>query len=396
MELKRIIETTRSGLSVALIGILILAFLMFTFVFIINWEDWFLGTRLAGPFAGVFLFSKAAVAVALMYLLVQYPRHMKAGVILSIGYFGFVFLNSSITYRITTAGQQSFSPVLALFLAIPVILFILTLFSGNSKAGDTTQKPDTDDTPAAVPEGGEKCSKVHPLLLLLGALVLLMICYIIVIPFGVAMVITHIPFLHQMALPPARDSLITRFSPEGTMEWQVAIKGYNLGNAEVVSIPDGGYIIFGPYWISSENGLVNRAVYINRNGTVVWDWRRIADNGPDVDIPDTIRTIISENGEYLLLLDNGRTIRLDFRGNKISEGITTDEERSREAGILFPDAIGVSPLPAPSASVRVRSENGQSTLLTIEDTVSHKEIQNVDVVNPTPDGGFLVSASVKP
>jgi hypothetical protein len=223
-----------------------------------------------------------------------------------------------------------------------------------------------------------------------------MVFVILIVPLGISLIVSNVPFLHQMAFPPARDSLITRFSPEGTMEWQVGIKGYNLGNAEVVSIPDDGYIIFGPYWISSENGLVNRAVNINRNGTVVWDWRRIADNRPDVDIPDTIRTIISENGEFLLLLDNGRTIRLDFQGNTISEGITTDEERSREAGIFFPDSIGVSSLPAPSASVKVRSENGRSTLLTIEDTVSHKEIQNVDVVNPTLDGGFLVSASVKP
>ena len=42
MDIKRIFEVIRSGLSVVLIGILFLAFLMFTFVFIINWEDWFL------------------------------------------------------------------------------------------------------------------------------------------------------------------------------------------------------------------------------------------------------------------------------------------------------------------------------------------------------------------
>lgn len=396
MEIKRVIEAMRSGLSVALIGILILAFLMFTFVFIINWEDWFLGTRLAGPLAGVFLFSEAAVAFTLTYLLVQYPRHLKAGVILSIGYFGFLFLNASITIRNNTAGQQLFSPVLALFLAIPVILFILTVFGGNSKAGDTTQEPDYDDTPVPVPEGEEKRSKVHPLLLLLGAIVLLMICYIIVIPFGIAMVISHVPFLHQMVLPPARDSLITRFSPDGSMEWQVAIQGYNLGNVEVAFVPDDGYIIFGPYWISGEKGLVNRAVNIHLNGTMVWDWRRIADNGPDRDIPDTILSVITENGDFLLLLNNGRTIRLDSEGNTISEGMTTNEERSREAGISFPVQTGVSSLPAPSASVRVRSENGQSTFLTIEDISSHKEIQNVDAVNPTPDGGYLVFASVKP
>jgi hypothetical protein len=393
---KKTIKYLDSLLSGCLAAILALSFLMFTFVFIINWEDWFFGTRLAGPLAGVYLFAKAAMAFALIFLLVQYPRYRIAGTVAAVAYFGFLFLDSSVTIRQNTAGQQPFSALFAVFLAIPILLLILTLVTGKPGTGRDADQRDTGEKCVAIPQDKGKRLTIHPLLLLLGGMVLLMIGYIIVIPLGIHMIITHTPFLHQMALPPARDSLVTRVSPKGTLGWQVMIKGYNLGNAEVVSVPDGGYIIFGPYWISGEKGLVNRAVNINRDGTMVWDWHRISEYGPQGEIPDTIQLIIPENGEFLLILDNGRTVRLDSQGNTLSEGITTDEERTYEAGILFPVHADVSPLPAPSASVRIRSENGQSTFFTIEDTVSHKELQNVDVVNPTSDGGYLVSASVKP
>jgi hypothetical protein len=391
MDTDRIFAGVENLVSVLHIAILFLSALMFTFVFIINWEDWFFNVKLAGPAAGLFLAAKAAGAVILVFLVTQYPDRWKAVLPASIAYFGFLFVNATVTYQTTAPG--SFPVLLAVLVIIPVLLLVLKLRSAGLKKPITTYE---GDAPPCTPPDKDKTRGINPLLVLFLGIIVVMVFVILIVPLVISLIVSNVPSLHQMAFPPARDSLITRFSPEGTMEWQVAIKGYNLGTAEVVSVPDDGYIIFGPYWISSENGLVNRAVYIDRHGTMVWDWRRIADNRPDMDIPDTIQTIISENGEFLILLDNGRTIRLDFRGNTISEGITTDEERSQEAGILFPDSIGVSPLPAPSASVRVRSENGQNTLLTIKDTVSHKEIQNVDVVNPTPDGGYLVSASVKP
>jgi len=392
MDTDRIFTGLENIVSILHIAILFLSALVFMFVFIINWEDWFFDVKLAGLAAGLFLAAKAAGAVILVFLVTQYPDRWKAVLPASIAYFGFLFVNAMVTYQTTAPG--SFPVLLTLLVVVPVLLFILKLRSAGSRKNTITTHG--GDRPPGSPPDTNKTRGINPLLLLFLGIIVVMVFVILIVPLGISLIVSNVPFLHQMAFPPARDSLITRFSPEGTMEWQVVIKGYNLGNAKVVSIPDDGYVIFGPYWISSENGLVNRAVNINRNGIVVWDWRRIADNRPDMDIPDTILTIISENGEFLILLDNGRTIRLDFRGNTISEDITTDEERSREAGILFPDPIGISPLPAPSASVRVMSENGQSTLLTIEDTVSHKEIQNVEVVNPTPDGGYLVSASVKP
>jgi len=396
MKIKRIIEAIRSGLSVALLGILILAFLMFTFVFIINWEDWFLGTRLAGPLAGVFLFIKAAVAFALTYLLVQYPRHLKAGTLISIGYFGFLFLNSSITIRNNTAGQQSFSPVLALFLAIPVILFILTLFSGNSKAGDTMQEPDNDNMskPGQVGEG--KRSKVHPLLLLLGAIVFLMIGYIIVIPFGIAMVITNVPFLNQMVLPPAHDTILVKVDGTGKREWTHTIPGYSLDFVQLVDGDNGSGILFGTYWMPQQGEAQIRVMKIGRDGNRVWDMTRNRQFGTGPEGTAQIAWVEPKGAGAVVWLTNGRSLQLDDDGAVIGETPDADTLPQRISEFQMPLRYMVTELPAPAATIRIFPDGGQEIILTIEDTISHKEIQSVYAVNPTADGGYLISVSVKP
>lgn len=395
MENKRIIEAIRSGLSLALIGILILAFLMFTFVFIINWEDWFLGTRLAGPLAGALLFSKALVAFALTYLLVQYPRHLKAGVILSIGFFGFLLLNSSITIWNNTAGQQSFSPVLTLFLAIPVILFILTLFSGNPGALDTTQEPiiDTPSTPG--PAGERRRPKVHPLLLLLGVFVLLMICYIIVIPFGTAMVITHVPSLQWMVLPPAHDTVLVKTDSPGNREWTTIIPGYSLDYVGLVDSDNGSCILFGTYWMPQEDEAQIRVVKIDQNGNRVWDMIRGRQFGTGPEGTAQIVRVEPGGAGTVVWLTNGWSLRLNENGAVTGETSESDILQQRTTEYRMLPRYTVTELPAPAATLRIFPDGGQEIVLTIDDTITHKEIQSVYAVNPTADGGYLVSASVK-
>ena len=395
MEIKRIIEAIRSGLSVALIGILILAFLMFTFVFIINWEDWFLGTRLAGPLAGVFLFSKAAVAFALTYLLVQYPRHLKAGAILSTGYFGFLLLNSSITIWNNTAGKQMFSPVLALFLAIPVILFILTIFSGDTGAGDSTQEPENDTRSKSGQDEEGKRSKVHPLLLLLCIMVLLMICYILVIPFGIAMVITHVPFLHQMVLPPAHDTVLVKTDTLGNREWTTTIPGYSLDYVRLADSENGSSLLFGTYWIPQQDEAQIRVMKIDRNGNRVWDMTRSRQSGTGPEGTAQIVRVEPKGAGAVVWLTNGGSLRLDDNGAVTGETPEADTLPQQTTEFQMPPRYTVTELPAPAATLRIFPDGGQEIVLILEDTTTHKEIQSIYAVNPTADGGYLISASVK-
>ena len=105
--------------------------LMFTFVFIINWEDWFFDVKLAGPAAGVFLAAKAAGAVILMFMVTQYPDRWKAVLPASIAYFGFLLVNAMVTYQTTAPG--SFPVLLAFLVIVPVLLVVLKLRSAGSK-----------------------------------------------------------------------------------------------------------------------------------------------------------------------------------------------------------------------------------------------------------------------
>ncbi|NMB77731.1 MAG: hypothetical protein GYA23_01390, partial [Methanomicrobiales archaeon] len=109
-------------LFVTMIFALLLSALIHAFVFVINWEDWFFGTRLAGEPAGIFLFGKAAGAAGILVIMAQYPRFQRAGAVLCAGYFGVLFFNSLLTVNaITAMGTQ------ALFPTLPATLFVLAV-----------------------------------------------------------------------------------------------------------------------------------------------------------------------------------------------------------------------------------------------------------------------------
>jgi hypothetical protein len=68
----------------------------------------------------------------------------------------------------------------------------------------------------------------------------------------------------------------------------------------------------------------------------------------------------------------------------------------RKTEFLMPPRFTVTELPVSAATLRIFPDGGQEIMLIFEDTISHKEIQSIYAVNPTADGGYLISASVKP
>jgi hypothetical protein len=68
----------------------------------------------------------------------------------------------------------------------------------------------------------------------------------------------------------------------------------------------------------------------------------------------------------------------------------------RTTEFQIPPRYTVTELPAPTATLRIFPDGEQEIMLTVEDTISHEEIQSIYAVNPTADGGYLISASVKP
>ena len=142
MEIKRIIEFFDTVLKYGLIILLILAFLVFIFVFTINWEDWFFGIKLDGISAGLYLFIKAVSAGSLAYLLVKYPRYTLAITGIAIFYFGYLLVDSAVTIQRLTGGL--FSPLLLFFFVVPVVFLIIRIvkirISQNDKEYQSEQK----------------------------------------------------------------------------------------------------------------------------------------------------------------------------------------------------------------------------------------------------------------
>ncbi len=124
-------------LRYSLIGVLSLCTLAFLFVFLLNWEDWFFGTKLDGPAAGLYLLAKWCIAGALAIALVKYPRYSRTLAGIAAVFFGWLLMDSSVTIQRNGAG--SFSPVLAVCLAVAVGFLIVHAIStwdgGKEKKG---------------------------------------------------------------------------------------------------------------------------------------------------------------------------------------------------------------------------------------------------------------------
>ncbi|MFA5221788.1 MAG: hypothetical protein WC391_05850 [Methanoregula sp.] len=125
---------TRKDVS-NLLGIYLVVFLTLLaasslFVFTINWEDWFFGIKLDGWPAGIYLFSKAAVAALLIFFLVKNERNRILWSALSIFFLAFVFILPVFSRQRnlrTGLGWTIFWIELALMIVIPVILLVSSL-----------------------------------------------------------------------------------------------------------------------------------------------------------------------------------------------------------------------------------------------------------------------------
>lgn len=132
LDFNRLTKSFEKYLGHSLIAILILVATTFSFVFIINWEDWLFGIKLDGLPAGISLFAKAGTAFILAALFIQLPKYKEWLSLLSIAYFGFLLVDSATTIRKNTAGKESFSILLLLFFLVPVLYLIVHILASRS------------------------------------------------------------------------------------------------------------------------------------------------------------------------------------------------------------------------------------------------------------------------
>jgi len=127
-------------LKFLVLAILFLTTLVFLFVFVFNWEDWFFGMKLDGTPAGVYLLLKSLAAGILFFLVLRYPEKSRRITCLTILYFGFILADSSVTIQKNSDGHSTVSPVLTVFFIIPVVLLVVQSVAAiYSRNGVVTQ-----------------------------------------------------------------------------------------------------------------------------------------------------------------------------------------------------------------------------------------------------------------
>jgi hypothetical protein len=123
MNTRDILESAETLLFICLIFALVLSAFVFFFVFCINWEDWFFGTKLDGLPAGIYLFVKMAGAGGTVYLMAHHPRYRRQSILAVFGYYGFLCLDSFVTVKKNTQGRDY--PVMMASLFFLAILLLI-------------------------------------------------------------------------------------------------------------------------------------------------------------------------------------------------------------------------------------------------------------------------------
>ncbi len=315
MEYNKIIKFFDKLLLFFLLAILVLSALMYAFVFIINWEGWFFGIKLAGLSAGMFLLAKAVTAIVLTILLVQFPRHKKVIALMAVAYFGFILFSSAVTIQKNTGGQKSFSIELAIFFLIPLLYFLVTILTSRMDKAQETGDTDTPATCVRIPERGiMPCTK--NIILGIAGIIALIFIWAVLIPVGFSLIAPHAPFEH-LNLPEAQDTLITKVNANGTTEWQTVVHGYSEFPLSVTPSTYNGFVFSGMFWFPQQNDAGLRVMNIDRNGTVIWDVQRGIRAYPSETNLGCIKTTLATCGEYTVIMCDGFVIRLNEQGEEL-------------------------------------------------------------------------------
>lgn len=133
-------ETLMGVLSMYFVFFLFLSALMQYFAFVINWEAWFLGIKLDGWQAGLYLLSTALAATLLIALLLKYPGKSFMLCAISVLYFAFVYILPVFSRQadmIRDPGWTIFWIELVLYLVIPsIVLGVYAVLGRTTTGGD--------------------------------------------------------------------------------------------------------------------------------------------------------------------------------------------------------------------------------------------------------------------
>ncbi|UUX91376.1 hypothetical protein [Methanoplanus endosymbiosus] len=120
----KIVSIAEKSLRYCLIAILLFWSCMLMFVFILNWEGWFFGIRIAGLYAGIYLFTEGLTALLLAVSVIRFPKKRVISGTLSLIFFSFILLDSGVTRQTLHPGSTSIPELFVIFSLIPILYLI--------------------------------------------------------------------------------------------------------------------------------------------------------------------------------------------------------------------------------------------------------------------------------
>lgn len=319
METKQILKNVDTLLKYALIAILLLSFLIFIFVFTINWEAYFFGVKLNGAPAGMYLLLQGMSAGLLAFLLIKYRRYTLAVAVLTVLYFGYTFVDSAVTIQTLTDNLSS--PLLLGLLIISILFLVVHILSARSGNGD----PDTvtnESVHESIPKTTSTTTKtkisddqtIGQLLFLMVAAFAIVFLFLL----GMSVFSMYFSNTHAVASPSVPDytgdTLVTKINEGGATEWQALVNGRSVMNLYACPSEDGGCIIAGMFEYAGQTEPSLRVMKLDRYGRPVWDTRRESTDYPETDLSE-IRDLLPTAGEYTVVMLDGIVIRLGRHGN---------------------------------------------------------------------------------
>ncbi|WAI01071.1 hypothetical protein [Methanogenium organophilum] len=324
METKQILKNLDTVFRYVLVAILLLSFLIFIFVFTINWEAYFFGVKLNGAPAGMYLLLQGMIAGSLAFLLIKYRRYTLAVAVLAVIYFGYTFVDSAVT--IQTLTDNLYSPLLLVLFIISLLFLIIhilsarfgngghdTLISESTRESMNESKIETTSFTTETKKSDDHT--VKQIVILMVAAFAIVFLFLLVMP----LFSMFFSGTHAVASPSVPDytgdTLLTKINEGGATEWQALVNGRSVMNLYACPSEDGGCgVIAGMFEYAGQTEPSLRVMKLDRYGRPVWDIRRDTSDYPETDL-SVIRDLLPTAGEYTVVMLDGIVLRLDGQGN---------------------------------------------------------------------------------
>lgn len=133
MEIRnKTLSTVDEGLKyIVLVELLLWAFL-FLLIFVINWEGWIFGIRIAGLSAGLYFLARFLAAGGIACLILRYPGHATLLAALAFLFFFYLLLDSAVCTWALSGGKNTFPFQMGPFAVVPLVYLIIRLVADHS------------------------------------------------------------------------------------------------------------------------------------------------------------------------------------------------------------------------------------------------------------------------